>query len=71
MNFKESAQMLDLPEKDIKNMIYDLMGEGKLSGRIEGDVLIITENVDSFLNELNNQFANWGTNETTKKGKRE
>jgi len=51
--------MLKIPKSEIKDLIYDLVGEGKLEGEFQDDVFLISSDIDDFLSALDNSFQEW------------
>ena len=50
-------------------MIYDLVGDNRISGKFEGEVFIVESDVDTFINVLDAQFKSWEDKEKQKEGK--
>ncbi len=58
-NLETVQDMLKIPKSEIKDLIYDLVGEGKLEGEFQDDVFLISSDIDDFLSALDNSFEEW------------
>ena len=70
INLHDASNLFKSPVQDVKRLIYELVGEGKLEGSFDEDLFIIESDVNDFLLELDSQFKNWNENEDTKNGKK-
>ena len=59
INLETVQDMLKIPKSEIKDLIYDLVGEGKLEGEFQDDVFLISSDIDDFLSALDNSFQEW------------
>lgn len=66
IDLAEAKDMVGVNKHDIKGLIYDLVGEGKIEGEFHDDTFVITSNVDDFIAQLDDSFADWAA---TKGGK--
>ena len=70
IDMQAASKLFNSPIQDVKSIIYELVGEGKLEGSFDGELFIIKSDVNDFLLELDSQFKNWNENEETKNGKK-
>ena len=70
IDLQVASKLFNSPIQDVKGLIYELVGEGKLEGSFDGNLFMIESDVNDFLLELDSQFKNWSENEETKNGKR-
>ena len=66
INMEFASNILDMPEKDIRLMIYELVGEGKLEGRFQGKDFMITSEIDPLIISLGDAFSIWDSKSLTK-----
>ena len=66
INMEFASNILDMPEKDIRLMIYELVGEGKLEGRFQGKDFMITSEIDPLIISLGDAFSIWDSKSITK-----
>lgn len=59
LNLKTIQEMLKIPKEDIKALIYELVGEGKLEGEFQDEVFLISSDIDEFLEALDSSFQGW------------
>ena len=62
INIEIAFKDLKIPEDEIKGLIYDLVGEGKIKGEFQGKNFIITSDIDDFLKALDASFLDWEQN---------
>jgi len=55
----EANQYLGMNKNDIKGLIYDLVGEGKIDGEFQGEDFIISSDVNDFIEALDASFEDW------------
>ena len=58
-NLETAHDMLKIPKSEIKDLIYDLVGEGKLEGEFQDDIFLISSDIDDFLTALDSSFQEW------------
>jgi len=58
-NLETAQDMLKIPKKEIKELIYDLVGEGKLEGEFQDETFLISSDIDDFLSALDSSFQEW------------
>ena len=58
-NLETAQDMLKIPKDEIKDLIYDLVGEGKLEGEFQDEVFLISSDIDDFLSALDSSFQEW------------
>ncbi len=51
--------MLKIPKGEVKDLIYDLVGEGKLEGEFQDEIFLISSDIDEFLSALDSSFQEW------------
>ena len=59
LNLKTVQDMLKIPKSEIKDLIYDLVGEGKLEGEFQDEIFLISSDIDEFLSALDSSFQEW------------
>ncbi len=59
VDLNKAQEVLSIPKEDVRNLIYEIAGEGHIEGSFEGDVFVIQSDVTGFINELNRQFQVW------------
>jgi hypothetical protein len=70
IDLQVASKLLNSPIQNVKGLIYELVGEGKLEGSFDGNMFMIESDVNDFLLELDSQFKNWNENEEKKIGKK-
>ena len=70
IDLQRASKLFNSSIQDVKSLIYELVGEGKLEGSFDGNLFMIESDVNDFLLELDSQFKNWNDNEDTKNGKK-
>jgi hypothetical protein len=60
INLESAKRMIGLSEDEIKGLIYDLVGEGKIDGNFEGNEFIIKSDIEDFIRFLDASFVKWG-----------
>lgn len=72
IDLAQAPAMLGIDKQTIQQLLFDLVGEGKIDGEfVDDNVFIIVSGVDVVLTALDSQFAKWGDNEQNKEGKLE
>ncbi|MFX1451410.1 MAG: hypothetical protein ACFFCM_11240 [Promethearchaeota archaeon] len=56
LDLNQAIKYINLSKADLKDLIYDLIGENKISGKTEGDVFIIESDIDKFVKLLEEKF---------------
>ncbi|MHA1673283.1 MAG: hypothetical protein ACTSYI_06620 [Promethearchaeota archaeon] len=69
IDVNEASKRLNISVIEIKNLIYHLVGEGKMDGEFQGDLFIFSSDVDVFIENLDNNFENWNQKEKISAGK--
>jgi len=59
LNLETVQNMLKIPKSEIKDLIYDLVGEGKLEGEFQDEIFLISSDIDEFLSALDSSFQEW------------
>jgi hypothetical protein len=59
INLEAVQDMLKIPKSEIKDLIYDLVGEGKLEGEFQDEIFLISSDIDDFLAALDSSFQEW------------
>lgn len=59
INLETVQNMLKIPKSEVKDLIYDLVGEGKLEGEFQDDIFLISSDIDDFLSALDSSFQEW------------
>lgn len=59
INLEAAQKMLNVPKSEIKDLIYDLVGEGKLDGEFQGQNFVIFSDIDVFISILDSSFQEW------------
>lgn len=62
IDLDKASQSLKISKDDLKSIIYDLAGEGKVQGSFQGSVFQIGSDVDSFIKVLDDSFGKWEEN---------
>lgn len=60
VNTRAAADLLGVTAAEIEKLLFDLAGEGRIEGRLEGEEFVITSNVDEFVETLDASFREWG-----------
>ncbi len=69
LNLDNAAKTLNLPLETIQNLLFELLGENKISGGFDGKEFVFSGDVDLFINALDSQFDDWSDKEFSKEGK--
>lgn len=56
LDLNQAIKYINISKVDLKNLIYDLIGKNKISGRTEGDVFIIESDINEFVKLLELEF---------------
>lgn len=68
INLKEFSNKFNIKLENLKLMIYELIGDGKIEAESINDKTIkITSNIDEFINILDKQFENWNVKDKSNK----
>jgi len=59
INLNTVRDMLKIPEDEIRALIYELVGEGKLEGEFQEESFLISSDIDEFLAALDSSFQGW------------
>lgn len=59
INLKTADEYIGMEKKDMRAMIYDLVGEGKIEGEFQGDLFVIKSDIDDFIKVLDSSFLSW------------
>jgi len=69
INLDTAAQALGTTKDEVKNLVYELVGQGALEGKVEGLEFLITSDVASAISALEKSFAEWDEKVGKKEGK--
>ncbi len=56
LDLNQAIKYIHISKKDLKDKLYDIIGEHDISGRTEGDVFIIESDIDKFVKLLEDEF---------------
>ena len=56
LDLNQAIKYINLSKADLKDLIYDLIGENKITGKTEGDIFIIESDIDEFVKLLEGKF---------------
>ncbi len=59
VDLNKAQEILSIPKEDVRNLIYEMAGEGHIEGQFDGDIFVIQSDIAGFINELNHQFQIW------------
>jgi hypothetical protein len=65
----EAIKFLGINEDKIKGLLFDLIGEGKVEGNLNGNKFTIRSSVDDFIEFLDTSFVKWEEDEIKKQQK--
>ncbi len=69
IDLNRAQELLRVTKDDVRNLIYQLAGQNAIEGHFDGDVFVIESDVGSFIDSLNQSFADWDKKAETKEGK--
>ncbi|MHA2001899.1 MAG: hypothetical protein ACTSVU_07415 [Promethearchaeota archaeon] len=69
IDVNDASTRLNISVIEIKNLIYHLVGEGKINGKFQGNLFIFSSDVDAFIESLDENFENWNQKEKSSDGK--
>ena len=56
VDLDKATQIIGMSKNELEGLLYDLIGDNKVSGRFEGDIFIVESDVDSFINIFYSAF---------------
>ncbi len=56
INPTQASKYVGIDADEVRGLIYDLVGEGRIEGEIQGDDLVITSDVTNAIAELDEAF---------------
>jgi len=67
LDLKEAETQFNIDRKQLENLLYSLIGSGRITGEFTQDAFIFTSDVDNFVDELSNLFTDWDESDDKKK----
>ncbi len=61
VDLPRASKFVGMSIDEIRGLIYDLVGEGKVQGEFIGDTFLIKSDIGDFIASLDKEFAAWGT----------
>lgn len=69
IDLAQASKIVRMPADEIKGLIYDLVGEGKIEGEFQGAVFVISSDVNNFIDALDDSFSDWSERDQITGGK--
>ncbi len=59
IDLAEAARTFQKSKDAVRNMLFEILGENKVNGHLDGDTFIIESDVNEFIEALDTSFATW------------
>ncbi len=66
LDLNSASKISGVKKDELKQMIYTLAADDKVSGKFEGDVFVVEQGIDLFVERLDNEFSKWSQKEEAK-----
>ncbi|MHA1731001.1 MAG: PCI domain-containing protein [Promethearchaeota archaeon] len=64
------AELLDISRDEVMDLLYDLVGSGKVLGHLDGEVFVLETETEEFMAQLETFFGSWDQSVGKKVGKK-